>query len=215
MGILKYFLVMQWFPVKFVEKKAGRIIIVTGAPGVGKTSVSAVLASKLSSVHIDVGELVLKENLVAGRDEVRGTMIADLSRVAERVKGIAKDGKRDVILDGHYAVNVVPREDVWRVFVLRRSPEELELLMKARGWGGLKLWENLACEVLDVCLSDAVGACGAEKVCEIDVTGRTVEDVVAEIIEVLENKRSCFVGAVDWLTYLEMQGRLDEFLKNF
>jgi adenylate kinase len=198
-----------------MEKKAGRIIIVTGAPGVGKTSVSAVLASKLSAVHVDVGELVLKENLVAGRDEARGTMIADLSRVAGRVKEITTHSARDVVLDGHYAVNVVPREDVWRVFVLRRNPEELKLLMKARGWGGLKLWENLACEILDVCLSDAVEACGPEKVCEVDVTGRSVEDVVAEIIEVLENKRKCFVGIVDWLTYLEMQGQLDEFLKNF
>jgi adenylate kinase len=198
-----------------MERKAGRIIIVTGASGVGKTSVSAFLANKLNATHIDVGELVLKENLVAGKDEVRGTMIADLSRVAERVKEIVTHSERDIVLDGHYAVNVVPREDVWRVFVLRRDPEELKPLMEARGWGGLKLWENLACEVLDVCLSDAVEACGAEKVCEVDVTRRSVEGIVAEITEVLENKRKCFLGVVDWLTYLEMQGRLDEFLKNF
>lgn len=198
-----------------MEKKTGRIIIITGAPGVGKTSVSAVLASRLNAMHVDVGELALKENLVTGKDEVRGTLIADMGRVAERVKKIVTNSEHDVVLDGHYAVNVAPKEDVWRVFVLRRDPEELKPLMEARGWAGLKLWENLACEVLDVCLSDAVEACGADKVCEVDVTRRSVEDIVTEIVQVLENKRKCIVGVVDWLTYLEMQGRLDEFLKNF
>jgi len=152
---------------------------------------------------------------VAGKDEVRGTLIADMERVSERVKEIVAGSECDVVLDGHYAVNVAPKEDVWRVFVLRRDPEELKPLMEARGWGGLKLWENLACEVLDVCLSDAVKACGVEKICEIDVTRRGVENIVTEIIDVLENKRKCSTGVVDWLTYLEMQGRLDEFLKNF
>ena len=198
-----------------MEKKTTQIIIVTGAPGVGKTSVSAILASKLNAAHIDVSELVLKENLVTKKDQVRGTSIADMDKVAERVKEIVAHSECDVVLDGHYAVNVVPKDSVRRVFVLRRDPEELKPVMEARGWGGLKLWENLACEILDVCLSDAVEAVGAEKVCEVDVTGRSVENVVAEIIEVLENKRKCSVGVVDWLTYLEMQGRLDEFLKDF
>jgi len=198
-----------------MENKTGRIIIVTGAPGVGKTSISAVLASKLNATHIDVSELVVKENLVVGKDEARETMIADMGRVAERVEEIVAHSERDVVLDGHYAVNVVPKANVRRVFVLRRDPEELKPLMEARGWGGLKLWENLACEILDVCLSDAVEACGAEKVCEVDITRKSVQDVVAEMVEVLENKRKCSVGIVDWLSYLEMQGRLDEFLKNF
>jgi adenylate kinase len=198
-----------------MKKKTRRIIIVTGAPGVGKTSVSVLLAKGLDAVHVDVGELVVKENLVAGRDEVRDTLVADMEKVAGRVKKIMMETKGDVILDGHYAVDVVPKSDVWRVFVLRRNPEELKPLMMARGWAGLKLWENLACEVLDVCLSDAVEACGVEKVCEVDVSGRKLEDVVGEILGVLDGKRKCFVGVVDWLMFLELQGRLDEFLKNF
>ena len=198
-----------------MKKKTRRIIIITGAPGVGKTSVSSLLAKKLDAVHVDVGELVVKENLVAEKDEARSTLVADMEKVAERVKEIIMKADSDVVFDGHYAVNVVPAEDVFRVFVLRRNPEELKPLMEARGWGGLKLLENLACEVLDVCLSDAVEACVVTKVCEIDVTGRKVEDIVGEILEVLDGKRKCFVGVVDWLTFLEMQGRLDEFLKSF
>ena len=199
----------------FLKKKIRRIIIVTGAPGVGKTSVSALLARRLDAVHIDVGELVVKENFVTEKDEVRDTLVANMEKVSGRVKEIIMEVEKDVVLDGHYAVDVVPRSDVWRVFVLRRNPEELKPLMLARGWAGLKLWENLACEVLDVCLSDAVEACGVEKVCEVDVTERKVEDVVGEILEVLDGKRKCYAGVVDWLAFLEMAGRLDEFLRNF
>ncbi len=199
----------------FTEKRKRRIIIITGSPSVGKTSVSTVLASKLNAIYVDLGELVVTENLVTGKDEARDTLIADMERVSDRVKEIIAQAKGDVVFDGHYAVDVVPAKNVSRVFVLRRNPEELKPLMEARGWSGLKLWENLACEVLDVCLSDAVKACGAEKVCEVDVTGRRAEDVAEEIVGVLAGKRKCFVGVVDWLTYLEMAGRLDEFLKKF
>jgi len=201
--------------MKLLEKKGRRIIIITGSPGVGKTSVSAILASKLNAVHVDLGKLVVKENLVTGKDEARDTLIADMERVSHRVKEILAQVEGDVVFDGHYAVDVVPAKNVSRVFVLRRNPEELRSLMEARGWGSLKLWENLACEVLDVCLSDAIKACGAEKVCEVDATRRTAEDVAEEIVAALAGKRKCFVGVIDWLTYLEMAGRLNEFLKKF
>jgi len=196
-------------------KSSRRILIITGAAGVGKTSVSALLASKLGALHIDIGQLVLKENLVEGKDEARDTMIADVEKVSKRVVEMIAEAAGDVVVDGHYAVDVVAAEDVFRVFVLRRNPEELKPFLESRGWSGIKLWENLACEVLDTCLTDAVEACGREKVCEIDVTGRSVDDVVAEILQILEDNRKCFVGVVDWLTFLEMQGRLDEFLKDW
>jgi broad-specificity NMP kinase len=101
------------------------------------------------------------------------------------------------------------------VFVLRRNPEDLKPVLEARGYNGIKLWENLAAEVLDVCLTDAINACGENKICEFDVTGRTIEDVVTGIMQVINDNRKCYLGVVDWLTFLELQGRLDEFLKDW
>jgi len=190
-----------------------RVILVTGTPAVGKTAVSGLLASKLDAVHVDLTELVKRERLTSGIDKVRKTLVADTDRVSKRVQEIVRSSQRDVIIDGHYAVDVVPAKTVHVVFVLRRDPEELKGLMENRGFEGGKLWENLAAEILDVCLWDAVSACGHDKVCEVDVSGRRVEDVVEDMLLVLEGRRKCRVGIVDWLGKLEGEGRLHEFMK--
>jgi len=194
-------------------KEFKRIILVTGTPGVGKTAVSRLLASKLDAVHIDLAELVKRENLISGVDKVRETLIADTGRVSKRIQEIMRESEGDVIVDGHYAVDVVSAKNIHIVFVLRRDPDELKGFMEDRGFKERKLWENLAAEILDVCLWDAVSACGSDKVCEIDASGKRVEDVVEDMISVLEGRKKCRVRVVDWLGKLEAEGRLDDFLK--
>jgi adenylate kinase len=196
-------------------KKFKRIIVVTGTPGVGKTVVSSLLASRLNGFHIDLGELVKREKLWSEVDKTRETLIADVPKLSKRVQEIVEHSERDVVLDGHYAVDVVPARSIHIVFVLRRDPDELRRSMQKRGFKGRKLKENLAAEVLDACLYNAVKVCGVEKVCEIDVTGKKADEVVEEAVEVLEGKRACAIGTVDWLGKLEKEGRLEEFLEDF
>ncbi len=85
--------------------------------------------------------------------------------------------------------------------------------MEQRGFAGDKLWENLAAEILDVCLVEALQAQRQEKICELDVTGKTAEAAASEILAVLENRRKCFVGSVDWLGMLEKENLVEEYLK--
>lgn len=188
--------------------------MVTGTPGVGKTSVSSFLASKLGAELVILGELVKRENLISGVDKKRETPIVDTVKLSKRLKKIIADSQRDVIVDGHYSVDVVPAEDVHLVFVLRRDPDELRRLMENRGFSEAKIQENLAAEILDVCLCDAVEGCGVDKICEIDVTGRKIEEVGEEAVSVLQGKRNPNVGIVDWLGKLDREGRLNEFFKD-
>jgi len=153
--------------------------------------------------------------VISGVDKARGTLIADTHKVSKRVLEIIKSSECDVIVDGHYAVDVVPTKDVHMVFVLRRDPSELRGFMENRGFKERKLWENLAAEILDVCLWDAVSACGSDKVCEIDVSSKRIEEVVEDMISMLERRKKCCVGIVDWLGKLEEEKRLQEFLKHF
>jgi adenylate kinase len=182
---------------------------------VGKTSVAQTLASKLDAHYIGITELVKNEHLVTRIDEERKTLVADTKKLQERLTEILSASEGNIIIEGHYAVDVVPENDVHAVFVLRRDPHELKTVLEKRGYPEKKVWENLASEILDVCLLDALSACGADKVCEVDVSGKTVEAVAEEIILVIEKKKECKPGIVDWLGKLEKTGQLEEFLRKF
>ena len=197
------------------RSRRGRILIVTGTPGVGKSSASELLASRIGAKSISLGALVEKEELHVRVDRNRDTLVADMKRVRKRVEDMIANSAGDIVIEGHYAADVVPPEDVHLVFVLRRDPQELERVLRERLYREEKVRENLAAEILDVCLYDAVTRCGVNRVCEVNVTGRKVEDVVEEIVQILEGKRKCKVGLVDWLGRLEAEGRLDEYLEGF
>jgi len=194
-------------------KNFTKAILVTGTPGVGKTTIAHKLASKLDALYISITELVKKQKLITGIDENRQTLIADTKKVSKQLQEILAKAEGSIIIEGHYVVDVVPKKDVNTVFVLRRDPRELKSALENRRYEEKKLWENLAAEILDVCLWDALSACGVDKVCEIDVSGKTVEAVVEEIMMVLEKRKECRHGIVDWLGKLENEGQLEEFLK--
>jgi len=200
--------------VMMMKKKTKKIILISGTPGVGKTAVSRLLASKLNAFHIDLGELVKRENLASGVDKARNSLIVDIDKVSRRVEEIIKNCNCDVIIDGHYATDVVPSDSINLVFVLRRNPDELKKTMEERGFREEKIYENLAAEILDVCLVDATSACGSEKVCEIDASGKGIAEVVECILLILKGKKKCKVGIVDWLGKLEAEDRLRLFLRD-
>jgi len=182
---------------------------------VGKTIVSERLAERLRAVHIDVADLIRHEGIAGGYDEKRQTLIADDEKLAKRVQQIIAKTPKTVIVDGHFAAEIVPRRYVAKVFLLRCHPKQLEQRMVEKGFQGAKLRENLAAEILDVCLTDAVNAVGVEKVCEVDTTGKTVDDTIREIVSILRKAKRCTVGVVDWLAQLEVEGSLDQYLHEF
>ncbi|MFW6110668.1 MAG: adenylate kinase family protein [Thermoproteota archaeon] len=190
------------------------VISITGTPRVGKTSVARLLTSKLDALFVNLTDLALREDLVLGKDEKRDSVVVDEDRMREKLREIIESrDQSDVVVDGHYAFSVVPKDLVTHVFVLRRNPVELRKFMEESGFSGDKLWENLACEILDICLCDVLDFYEADEVCELNVTGREVEEIVSHILDILEDRRECGVGEVDWLTELEDEGILQEYLR--
>jgi len=191
-----------------------RVILVTGTPCVGKTSVARPLASNLNALYLNLTELALTENLVSGKDKKRASVIIDEDKMQKRLGEIIDNSKEDnIVVDGHYAVSVVPANLVTCVFVLRRDPVELREFMEQSGFSDKKLFENLASEILDVCLVDALNLIDQKKVCEVDITGKTVDHIVKDLLLLLSNPDSCKVGIVDWLGKLEKEGMLEEYLR--
>jgi adenylate kinase len=149
---------------------------------------------------------------VISEDKERNTLVADTKRLTEQLKRVLNDSTRNFVIDGHYAVEVIKKEIVTIVFVLRRDPRELKRILEKRGYSEKKVWENLEAEILDVCLFDAIAICGINKVCEIDVTEKTIESIVEEMLSIINEKRGFSIG-VDWLQRLQNAGQLEDFIK--
>jgi adenylate kinase len=168
------------------------IIGITGTPGTGKTSASALLGCVL-----DLNELIREEGLYSGVDVERGSLIADMDMVYDRICEIAQERGGHLVIEGHLSHHV---SDL--AIVLRLSPDELGERLTGRGYPLAKVRENVEAEAVDVILIEAVEWC--DKVYEIDTTGRTVEEVADTIRGILDAiDRGIEIdgyepGSVDW-----------------
>ena len=180
----------------------------------GKTTVARELAIKLDAYYVNLTQFAKQNNLISGEDEERHTSIVNEDKMQKKLaEAIETTQKTDVVIDGHYAPSVTPKDKVTIVFVLRRNPIELREFMVNCGFKDQKLWENMASEILDVCLVDALQAQDETKVCELDISERTVKEVVDDLSAILAKRKKCRVGGIDWLGMLEAQGILEEYLR--
>jgi len=190
------------------------VILVTGTPCVGKTKIARQLTETLEALYINLTEFAQTHDLILRMDTQRKTAVVNERKLRSELRhAIDNTDKNTIIIDGHYAPAVVPKKYVNRIFVLRRNPVELREFMEKCGFNGAKLWENLASEILDVCLIDALQEHDESKVCELDITGKAAPEVVAEICAILNENKKCYAGCVDWLGFLEREGLTDEYLK--
>lgn len=168
------------------ELALGKVIVVTGTPGTGKTLLARKLAEKLNGIHIDLSELVLKEGLYTEYDVEVASFIIDEEAVIGRIKELASRYEI-VVIDSHYG-EIVPPDLVWKVIVLRTDPEELEKRLQKRGWWWEKIRENVEAEILSVCSQQALNVFGRDKVYEIDTTNKNPQQVLEEALEILQGK---------------------------
>lgn len=175
------------------------MIVIAGVPGTGKTTVAAALAERMECPVIGVSETAREEGAILGRDDERETEVVDLPRLKSKVSEAVEASKDTVIVEGHYAYDVVPGDLVSRAIILRRAPWVLTEELRDRGYRSGKIWENAEAELLDVPLVEAIDALGEERVCEVDTTGKTLEETVDEVLGIIDGSSPCGRGLVDWL----------------
>jgi adenylate kinase len=189
-----------------------RVILITGTPCTGKTTTAKHLTTKLNAYYINLTEYAKTNNLTLGQDKERQTTIINEKAMQQKLtETINATDNPNIIIDGHYAAAVTPKNLVTYVFVLRRNPKELKKLMQKNNFPEAKLNENLSAEILDTCLVEALQSQNG-KTCEIDVTDKTIKDTTNEILAVINGKNKCHTGIVDWLGMLETQDLLDQYL---
>jgi adenylate kinase len=166
-------------------------VAVTGTPGTGKTTATGLVDSDLDMVNLN--DLIREEELSTGEDPERGSLLADIEGLRERL-----GGRDDVLIESHLAHHF----EADRVVVLRCHPRRLRERLLDRGEDESKAKENAEAEALDVILSEAVEEHGLDSVYEIDTTDRTPEAVADDIEAVIDGGRAPAAGTVDFLDYL-------------
>ncbi len=134
-----------------------RIIVVTGTPGTGKTTVAKHLAQQQKAVYLDVNKIIQKHHLKEGYDKKRKTVIIDtkkLNKVLITYIQEAKKKKQILIIDSHLA-HELQQNYVDLCIVTKTSLKKLKQRLQRRGYHKEKIQENLLCEIFDVCLTEA------------------------------------------------------------
>ncbi|RAP53424.1 MAG: hypothetical protein BZ138_00990 [Methanosphaera sp. rholeuAM270] len=172
------------------------IVIITGTPGTGKTSVTERLKEKIEGEFISINYLLEEYDLSLGVDEKRGYKIVDTEKMIPVVDGIADKSDKDLIVfEGHIAQDY-PNADL--VIVLRCNPEILNTRLNARNWREEKIHENVSAEILGVCTSESYELYG-DRVQEIETSNMSVEEAANCIVDVINRKVSCPIGEIDYL----------------
>ncbi len=177
------------------------IILITGTPGVGKTTVSSILVEKIDACLININELVDEKHIYTGIDEERGYKIVDMDALFNEMNEIIDeidDQGKHVIVEGHLS-HLFENSEL--VIVLRANPDVLRDRMKTKGWKAAKVRENIEAEAIDICSYEAFEIHG-NKVNEIDTSDISPEQVVDLIVDVINGSKRFPVGNVDFLDYL-------------
>lgn len=182
------------------------IILLTGTPGTGKSTISPLLADKLGCQLVDVNHLVEEKHLYTGLDPEKNYKIVDMEALEDELSQIVSnqdDQKEDsskgcIIIEGHLS-HYFPRADL--VIVFRTEPKVLEDRLQKRDWKESKVRENLEAEALDICTWEAHQIHGS-RVHEVETTKITPEETIDIIFDIVNGKKSFPVGEIDFSGYL-------------
>ena len=188
--------------IKTEIKEQIMIILITGTPGTGKTTISPLLAEKLGCYLVDINQLVEEKQLYTGVDPEKGYKIVDLDSLEgelHKIVDVTLNESNCIIIEGHLAHYFPVAE--W-VIVFRTDPNVLKGRLEQRNWGELKIRENLEAEALDICTWEAYQI-HTTNVHEVDTSGLTPEEAVNTVFEIISGKKSCPPGEIDFSTYLK------------
>lgn len=165
------------------------IILITGTPGTGKSTIAYLLSSRLGYERLNVSSFLIQNHVFSEYDELRNSYVIDEDRAIELLSSTIKD---NIVIETIYP-SLINRAD--KVIVLRRDPRILYRELSDRGWNELKVAENVMAEILGIISSEAKES--FEKVCEVDTSNRSPNEVVELIL-------SDKCEEIDWLSIDEI-----------
>ncbi|XP_034547351.1 adenylate kinase isoenzyme 6 [Notolabrus celidotus] len=130
-------------------------ILLTGTPGVGKTTLGKELAERTGLTYVNIGDLAQEGQLYDGYDEEYQCPVLDEDRVVDELDEQMVEG--GVIVDYH-GCDLFPERWFHIVFVLRTDNTQLYNRLESRGYTGKKLQDNVQCEIFQTIYEEAMEA---------------------------------------------------------
>jgi len=194
-----------------------QILIVSGTPGTGKTSISKNISNYIKANVISLNELAISENLIVKYDAKRETSVINnkklISFLIELIEDYKKEDLEFLIIESHFS-DIVPEQYINFVIILRCDPDELYNRLKRRGYKREKIRENVQSEILGNCVNYFINKPLNIPILEIDTTNVSIESITKTIVDILRKKIDIddfYAGKVDWLEKLFQEDRLQAF----
>lgn len=165
----------------------------TGTPGTGKKTLSGPVATALGVKSLSINEIAKEKGLIT-RGKVNIPLLKKEIEVLQKA-----------LLFGHLVPQVIDKDMVERVVVLRCEPMELKRRLIERGYGTRKTKENVEAELIGVISYNCYGKYGSDLVAEYDNTSRNIESAVKEITQIFQGKKT---RRIDWLQYYDSSDKL-------
>ncbi|KAI4226143.1 MAG: hypothetical protein L6R36_003385 [Xanthoria steineri] len=147
-------------------------IIITGTPGVGKTTLCESLTGTTDLKHLAINRVAKERGCHAGWDDALNSWVVDEDKILDAIENEVEQG--GYLIDWH-ACDLFPESWIDLVIVLRSNSTTLYDRLKARNYPEQKLQENMDAEIMEVLLDEARQAFQAELVVELQ--SNTSEDM--------------------------------------
>ena len=177
-------------------------IVITGNPGVGKHTITQLISDKMKLPIIDINKIAKDSELFEKNDDTNDVDVEMLEKILE-----SKISENNIIV-GHLAPYVLRKNQVKIVIVLRRSPYDLISVYEDRKYSDKKIRDNVGSEILGIIANDAMNKF-QEKTFQINVSGKTIEEMLEKIMSVIMNKKGN--EEVDWLDLVRKNNDLGKF----
>jgi adenylate kinase len=225
-----------------MEHECPFIILLSGTPGTGKTTIAKELCERYGWKSFAVGKFVIENEYYVTENKEKNIKTIDVDKVsclgAREILTNYMDSSV-VIVDSHYAdiimdgfldsdegeyscISIYTKEVNIAGIVLRCHPKILQNRLEKRDYSHSKIMENLQAEILSESTNNLLEVLSEDHVMEINSGIRSFSEVSATIFNwyshKLENKAHKEdllqnIGEIDWITELNKDGTLDSYFK--